>query len=648
MRTTLVKEPFTRPGIRRWAMLTSALTFLAIGSAFGQNTTAPDAARDSGTASAEAASPATAATASPDSATAGSGTMTSESVETGTPTSVADLSATAELASGGRTVESLQLLLTAIQAKRSQFEALKAKFEAETADVLKADLGEKLKEASQELEQLRLEFRKTAAGVDITPFVPEQETPFSWEEKLGEVLEPILAEIEAATADSKQRAAYREEFLTQQERLQVATNALENVKALREDAKARLAEARRRRAALRNDADADPDTVEAAESTFEAVIELEEALKSQQVTWEELRTVAKNRARSAELQLQALQKEDFLTSSTSFLRRFVRERGLNPVMGVGAAALFYFAVRLLLYLWRKSARRSDKKKLGSRVMLLAVNGISVLGALLAMIAVFSAAGDFFLLGIVVLILIGAAWAGVKMLPQYVETVKLMLNIGTVREDERLIYDGITWNVSSLGFWAILENPLLDNGTQAMPVRDLVGMHSRPWCEGEALFPCERGEWVSLSDGRTGRTLAQNPGHVVLEELGGGRITYQTADFLAQAPRNLSKGFRVETRFGIDYAHQADSTTTIPETMQQRLIEGLGATFGAANIREVDVSFALAGSSALEYEVDVDVTGAVAHEYEEIEFALQRILVDACNDNGWTIPFTQVTLHQAAK
>jgi hypothetical protein len=30
----------------------------------------------------------------------------------------------------------------------------------------------------------------------------------------------------------------------------------------------------------------------------------------------------------------------------------------------------------------------------------------------------------------------------------------------------------------------------------------------------------------------------------------------------------------------------------------------------------------------------------------IRHAIQRILVDACNDNGWEIPFTQITLHQA--
>lgn len=30
----------------------------------------------------------------------------------------------------------------------------------------------------------------------------------------------------------------------------------------------------------------------------------------------------------------------------------------------------------------------------------------------------------------------------------------------------------------------------------------------------------------------------------------------------------------------------------------------------------------------------------------IRHGIQRILVDACNDQGWEIPFTQITLHQA--
>jgi hypothetical protein len=31
----------------------------------------------------------------------------------------------------------------------------------------------------------------------------------------------------------------------------------------------------------------------------------------------------------------------------------------------------------------------------------------------------------------------------------------------------------------------------------------------------------------------------------------------------------------------------------------------------------------------------------------LERALARLLVDVCNENGWVIPFTQITLHQSS-
>ena len=44
--------------------------------------------------------------------------------------------------------------------------------------------------------------------------------------------------------------------------------------------------------------------------------------------------------------------------------------------------------------------------------------------------------------------------------------------------------------------------------------------------------------------------------------------------------------------------------------------------------------------------EADFEGAVADKYEQIQFGMSRLAVDACNANGWVIPFTQITLHMA--
>lgn len=41
-----------------------------------------------------------------------------------------------------------------------------------------------------------------------------------------------------------------------------------------------------------------------------------------------------------------------------------------------------------------------------------------------------------------------------------------------------------------------------------------------------------------------------------------------------------------------------------------------------------------------------ILGAAARNHNKLERLLQRASVDACNDYGWVIPFTQIMLHKA--
>ena len=52
--------------------------------------------------------------------------------------------------------------------------------------------------------------------------------------------------------------------------------------------------------------------------------------------------------------------------------------------------------------------------------------------LLSVMAVFYVRGDWLLLGLLIILLVGAAWALQKSLPGYLMEAKLMLNLGSVR------------------------------------------------------------------------------------------------------------------------------------------------------------------------------------------------------------------------
>ncbi|MEM7253511.1 MAG: hypothetical protein AAF493_19015, partial [Pseudomonadota bacterium] len=190
------------------------------------------------------------------------------------------------------------------------------------------------------------------------------------------------------------------------------------------------------------------------------------------------------------------------------------------------------------------------------------------------------------------------------------------------------------------------NQALSGGRLLLPVRELVGMHSRPSGEREPWFPCRQGDWVSLDDGRLGRVVVQTPDTVQLVELGGARLNFTTRNFLDANPRNLSHNFRVEVRFGIDYAHQSIATTEVPDAMKRSIHEGLLEILEPDELLNVEVDFLEAAASSLDYEVEADVAGRAAAKHEDVERAMVRILVDTCNDRGWVIPFQQITLHHA--
>jgi hypothetical protein len=513
-------------------------------------------------------------------------------------------------------LEALEALSVAIQAKETEAAAMREQLQAATNSVEQEMLASELEKQLNDLRALRQRFEESASGVDVTLFQEVEKEAFSWQNQLGKILQPIIDEMEAATARSRQIGRLRRDIEQFGERQELADKAITRIR----------------------------DHLEAAEDPV-----LEASLQDQLGLWEQRRVLAANQARAAAVQLEAMEAEDSggLGGAAPYIRGFLSQRGLNLLYGIGSAILVFMSLRLLLVLLRKLRKGEDPNSFSSRVFVLFTNLLSIIGAIVALLIVFSAAGDLFLLGLVLIFLIGAAWAGIQVIPQFIESLKIILNIGMVKENQRIVFDGIPWNVAALGFSCRLVNKELDDGLLLLPVKRLVGLHSRPWCKDEVAFPVKRNEWVALSDGKIGCSVAQNPGTVSIKDLGGAIITYPTPDFLNLAPRNLSRdSFRVQTRFGIDYAHQADSTTRIPEWFKAHLEEHLPEEIEQSAIRGIYVQFASAGASSLDYEIEVDLDGSAAPLYERIEYALQRLLVDACNAHNLTIPFSQITVHQA--
>jgi hypothetical protein len=258
--------------------------------------------------------------------------------------------------------------------------------------------------------------------------------------------------------------------------------------------------------------------------------------------------------------------------------------------------------------------------------------------------VFYVVEDWVLFSLGILLLLGIGLTLRHALPRYWQQVQLFLNVGTVREGERILLDGLPWKVREINFFSILENPVAEL-CQRVRIDDLVDLKSRPVKPDDPWFPCVRGDWVLLGDGMRGKVIAISEQLVQMVERGGAHRTYQTGDFLALSPINLSTNFRLKETIGITYNLQQDAVTSIPDTLKAH-IERRAAEEGYADrLLNLRVEFERANTSSLDLVVIADFDGSLADLYNRLRRAIQRWCVEACTEHHWEIPFTQLTLHQ---
>lgn len=467
-----------------------------------------------------------------------------------------------------------------------------------------------------ELSELDAQIGAVATGVSDAEF-RTQEAGFDLNSELQALVEPFVAIMRDATENARQI-----------ERLRRAQGEARRREALAERALRTLAPVRAK--------------------AVDPIVR--EKLDQMADIWEKRADAASDLANALDQQMRdriADQGND-RASANAAASGFFRERGLSLLLGVTAFAVVFLALRLI----HRSAgwlrvRRGVRRSFSTRLLNLVFSVATVVFAVGAMLAVFNLRNDWLLLGVFGIMLLALGWVGIKMLPGAIEQVTLLLNLGAVQEDERVLIEGVPYRVRKLDFYTDFENPLLEGADYTLPVRELIGRHSRPSGKHEPWFPTRRGDWVRLADETFGQIVSQSPEMVEIEIPGGSHMTYATADFLAEKPENLSNGYRAEIVFGIGYAHQSEATGPLVTTLIAHVKAGLLKIVPEHHLIAVGCEMLEAGDNAIIFEVEADMTGAAASRCEDIERALTRLCVDACNVNGWDIPFPQLVVHKGA-
>lgn len=507
----------------------------------------------------------------------------------------------------------LKTLTPGLERARENLETARARLDEAETDQERAEAEAEVDAARARVETLREDFMSLASGIDEDRFLGKEEEPLSIQQTLQDILEPISRSVREATSEPRETEEIRQNLEEARGRESLAGRALERLDELR----SRVGEG-------------------------PVLDELEKAWE----LWVDRRESARVRADILEQQLAFRQGDErsTLDKVSEFFRDFWRSRGLNLIFAVLAAVLSVMIVRRGAGLLTRALPKKRRGGLAGRTTNLAVQMAAGLTAVFAVLLVFYLRGDWLLLAIVIVAILGLLWASRQALPPYVEQIRVILNLGSVREGERMDYEGVPYQVKRLNFRCFFENPELEGGRLRLPVRDVIQRVSRPVGRDEPWFPTEVNDWVVLGDETFGKVVHQSPGQVVVLRLGGSRKIYPTADFLELSPENLSRGYRVKVTFGLDYAHQAIATGEVPEVFREALERGLAEFFDADAIRSVKVEFASAGASSLDYEILADFDGSLASRRNVIRRRIQSICVDVCNDRGWGIPFTQLTLH----
>jgi small-conductance mechanosensitive channel len=496
-------------------------------------------------------------------------------------------------------------------------EALKAAQTAEVTEGELLDIRESVAKQRALVETLRDNLLCAASGIEEDYFEGESQPAPTLQESLEDIIEPISRAMREVTEGPR---------------------ALDKLKSDLEDWKSRLELVNRAQVRI------DELLMEAEEGS-----DLREELEGFKELWKNRKAEAKSQVQVFSHQL----KERNESTPTGWdaismgIADFWRSRGMNLLIAIVSSVLVFVLIRWgYNKLVHFSPLHRGKRGFGARAVDLAVALLSVVLAIFAAVLVFYLRGDWLLLAVAVLMLVGIAWASKQAIPPYLEQLKLILNLGSVRQGERVVYEGVPWRVDRLAFYCEFRNPQLDGGNLRLPVQEVLSLHSRESETKEPWFPTKENDWVVLADETYGKVVQQTPEQVIVLRLGGSRKTYPTTSFLEAYPENLSQGFRISTMFGVDYDLQAISTTDVPEGFRVRIEKALCSKFDHVDVRSVQVELAGAGASSLDYEIITDFSGELASRVNVLKRLIQKTCVEVCNEQGWGIPFTQITVHQA--
>lgn len=476
------------------------------------------------------------------------------------------------------------------------------------------DLFETLSKQTEEVERLRSSLEKIATGGLTISAINAEDPPFEWQKEIISITQPLIESLKTLTKNPRQTAELRttlERIEAQQQLLQKGIIAIER------------------------------------ENTQTESAPLKASLTAMQQEWQQ-QIVGLTRDQgviSAQLQSMSDNQLSWQTSLGQLFEGFFEGRSLTLFMAIVLAIVVWLLFRLLnRRVWHhQSTRRSSPLY---RFMMYAFHAFSTIFIVLVVFTVFYLRDDVLLLGLGVIVLIGGIISLQRALPRFLKEVNLLLNLGSARESERVMYNGVPYLVQSLNVFTTLSNPTL-SGIHRLPLEQMASLFSRPVLADESWFPSHRGDVLLMPDNTLVVVEQQNIEQVILKLRGGALIHYNTASFFELNLTNLSRSgnFDVSTVFGLDYRYQDKILDEYPTLIKAEIPGALKAAgIDSSLYRNVAVEFKTANASSLDLQIWVTFDSQLAPNFKRLERILQQACVRVCNAHNLVIPFPQLSVH----
>ncbi len=533
-----------------------------------------------------------------------------------------------QVTKGNLNVEETTLSLNQIRGNLDEVNGKRAEVIEELKIVEDPEQKENLEFTLSQLDQQKRNFErmfeKTALGglevelYDVSDNEEEEILHYDWQKELIKIVQPVFSSLQNLTESQRKRDFIRTTRSELQQNLVAIDDALEHLNEIDES------------------------------HLSEASIKQLDKIKN---NWELKRTYYSNQLDLINLQYRELEKEGtFAERFSQGAWDFISNQGKTLLLSLGA---FFGLLYIFSWILRKLVSRHEKKlqahghrktSLAWRLMLLLYEIFSFITAFTAMLVILHSSGDMVLFGFAILIILAMIISFRNSVPAYFKRLRTFLNMGLAREGERVIYQGIPWEIEHINLYSVfLVNPLLDNGRIRLTIDCLENMISREVPHSEALYPTMAGDTVII-DGTYAKIVRQTPETIYLDHYGTS-LEYGTAEFVNRKPLNISVGYLASTKFLLDFSHRGDDIDQIIETLKVAAraevdkdpelaakVISIGANYQGFNIYG-DLIFGM----------NMGMSSGAEGVYYTVPRLLQRAALNVALEKEWKIAHKQIAL-----